>query len=194
MANFFVQEVYDDSIMLSWTASADENFAGYRIYYSTEENVNETDAFWDSEDDPSLANAGAGISSTTITGLLSSTRYYFILQAIDEVGWISQYAQLITGMTTSSYPPMMPENLVLSVSGHDLLLNWDDVTTDTFSNPIEISYYEVHVSDEPYFDCSFDTLIDSMEESELLLEGVAEFAERLFFKVITVSGAIRLSK
>lgn len=194
IANFFVQEVYDDSIMLSWTASADENFAGYRIYYSTEEDVSETDSLWNSEDDPSLANAGEGIISTTITGLLSSTRYYFILQAIDEVGWISQYPQVITGMTTSSNPPMMPQNLALSVSGHDLLLNWDDVTTDTFANPIEISYYEVHVSDEPYFDCSFDTLIASMEESELFLEGVAEFADRLFFKVIAVSGAIRLSK
>jgi hypothetical protein len=194
IASFFVEEVYDDSILLSWSASADENFTAYRIYYSTQENVSETDALWDSEDDPLLVNAGEGLVSTTITGLLSSTRYYFVLQAIDEVGWISQYPEFITGMTGSSYPPMMPQNLMLLVSGNDLLLNWDDVTTDTFGNPIEISYYEVHVSDEPYFECSVDTLVDSMEESELSLEGVAEYADRLFFKVIAISGAIRLRK
>ncbi|MCK9584942.1 MAG: FG-GAP-like repeat-containing protein [Candidatus Cloacimonetes bacterium] len=194
ITNFFVQDVYDDSILLSWSASADENFASYQIYYATEANVSEADFSWNSEDDPILAIAGEGIVSTTITGLLPSTRYYFIIQAIDEVGWINQYPQTITGMTSSSYPPQMPQNLLLSVLGYDLLLTWDDVTTDTFGNPIEISYYEVHVGDQPYFDCNPDTLIATLEETELTLEGVAEFADRLFFKVIAVSGMIRISK
>lgn len=194
IATFFVQEVEENSIMLSWTVSVDDNFAGYRIYYSTEESVSDIDSLWNSEDDIVLANAGEGIVSTTITDLSASTRYYFIIQAIDEVGWISSHSQVITGMTTSSFPPMMPQNLTLSISGYDLLLNWDDVSTDTFGNPIDISYYEVHVSDQPYFECSFDTLIGNPDESELLLEGIAEFANKLFFKVVTVSGTIRVNE
>jgi|GEM_PF-803781 len=188
--NFFVQEVYCNAILLSWTASSDPNFAGYRIYYSTSLEVSDTDMVWDSSNDPQLAFAGEGIISTTITGLLPATRYYFILQAFDEVGHITQYPQVITAMTSSSAIPMTPQNLVLTVSGYDIMLNWDEVTLDTSQNPINISYYEVYVSDQPYFECNIDNLLCTTETPGLFLEGAAEFADRLFFKIKAVSGAI----
>ncbi|MCK9610857.1 MAG: FG-GAP-like repeat-containing protein [Candidatus Cloacimonas sp.] len=188
--NFFVLQVFDNSIQLSWIASSDLSFAGYRIYYSTIPNVGTSDLLWDSNNDPNLAYSGEGIITTTITGLLPATRYYFSLQAVDEAGWITQYPNIITGMTTSSAPPSSPQNIVLTISGTDIFLDWDDVTTDTMGNPLQISYYEVYVSDQPYFDCNFDTLIGTIDVSEMFLEGASEYAERLFFKVKAISGAI----
>ena len=188
--NFFVQQVFDNSIVLSWTAISDLSFAGYRIYYATNANVSTSDLLWDSSNDPNLAYVGEGIVTTTITGLSPATRYYFILQAVDEAGWITQYPNVITGMTTSSAPPSAPQNLVITITGTDILLNWDEVTTDTMGNSLQISYYEIYVSDQPYFECDFDTLIGSTEVSEIFLEGAAEYADRLFFKVKAISGAI----
>jgi len=190
IGNFFVQEVYSDAILLHWTATTDLNFAGYRIYYSTSPDVSDTDMLWDSSNDSQLAFAGEGIISTTITGLLPATRYYFILQAFDEVGHITQYPQVISAMTSSSAIPMTPQNLVITVSGYDIILNWEAVTLDTSQNPINISYYEVYVSDQPYFACNIDNLLCTTETPSLLIEGGAEFADRLFFKIKAVSGAI----
>ena len=187
--NFFVQEVYCYAFLLSWTASSDLYFAGYRIYYSTSPDVSEIDMVWDSSNDPQLAFAGEGIISTTITGLLPATRYYFILQAYDLIGNITQYPQVITAMTSYSIP-VTPQNLVITVSGYDIMLNWDAVTLDTSQNPITISYYEVYVSDQPYFECNIDNLLCTTETPCLLIEGGAEFADRLFFQIKAVSGAI----
>ncbi len=188
--NFYIQSVFNDAIILSWTASFDLNFAGYRIYYSTSPGVSDTDMLWDSSNDPQLAFAGEGIISTTITGLLPATRYYFILQAFDEVGHITQYPQVISAMTSSSAIPMTPQNLVITVSGYDIMLNWDAVTLDTSQNPTNISYYEVYVSDQPYFECNIDNLLCTTETPGLLIEGGAEYADRLFFQIKAVSGAI----
>ena len=78
-----------------------------------------------------------------------------------------------------------------SIQNDLLALDWEDVTHDIMGNPITISYYEVHVSNQPYFECTPDTQLQTVQVSHLSLEGLTEYADRLFFKVIAVSGAIR---
>jgi len=114
--------------------------------------------------------------------------------ATDEVGWITQYPQVITAMTTSSAEPEAPENLSISIVDGLLILNWDDVTQDVLGNPIIPSYYEVFVGDHPDFICNFDSLIATVNESYLELDDVIDYADRLFFKVIAHIGMIRNSK
>lgn len=191
MDNFFVQEVFDNSIQLTWDASSDLFFSGYLVYYSTLPEVGAEAELWDQADDPNLQNPGSGLVSTTVTGLIPSTRYYFLLEATDEIGWITQYPSVITGMTSSSAQPQAPQNLTLAVQGTILTLDWDDVTQDVLGNLIGISYYEVHVADQPYFECTNETLLETVETSQLMLDGAVEFADSLLFKVIAVSGAIR---
>lgn len=65
------------------------------------------------------------------------------------------------------------------------------MTDDIEGNPIIISAYSVFVGDVPDFECSIDAYIASVSEPYLELEGVVEYAERLFFKVIAESGSIR---
>ena len=194
ISNFFAQDVTDYSSQLTWTASADINFLGYRIHYSTSPEVTTSDAYWDWNNDPNLSNAGTGLVSTVLTGLYPATRYYFMILVTDEVGWVTQYPQIITAMTTSFAEPEAPENLTISVSNSLVILNWDDVTQDVLGNPIIPSYYEVFVGDHPEFICNFDSLIATVNESYLELADVVDYADRLFFKVVAHIGMIRNSK
>lgn len=129
-----------------------------------------------------------------LTGLNPATRYYFILLATDEAGWISQYPHTITAMTTSVAKPQAPKNITISIDDGLLILNWDDVTQDILGNPIVPSYYEVFVSDCPDFSCTFDTLIATVTESYIELADIVDYADRLFFKIIAHIGTIRNNK
>lgn len=192
--NFFAEEVTENSVQLTWAASADINFVGYRIHYSTTTDVDTDSPYWDWSHDPNLSQAGTGLVSTVISDLDPATRYYFLLLAIDEAGWTTEYPQVITAMTTSSAEPKTPENLSVSIVDGLLILDWDDVTEDVLGNPIVPSYYAVYVGDHPYFTCNFDSLIATVNESYLELADVVEYADRLFFKVIAVTGMIRKAK
>jgi len=110
------------------------------------------------------------------------------------VGWVTQFPQAITAMTTSSAKPMAPANLSISIENGLVILNWDDVTQDVLGNPIVPSYYEVFVGDYPDFICNFDTLICTVNESYLELAEIVDYADRLFFKVIAHVGMIRSTK
>jgi hypothetical protein len=194
ITNFFAQEITDTSVQLTWAASADTNFLGYRIHYSTSPEVSIADPCWDWNNDPILGFAGSNLVSAVVTGLNPATRYYFILLATDEVGWVTQFPQVITAMTNSSAEPMAPANLTISIVNGLLILDWDDVTQDILGNPIVPSCYEVFVGDNPEFICNFDSLISTVNESYLELEDIVEYADRLFFKVIALTGMIRTTK
>ncbi|MDP2172452.1 MAG: fibronectin type III domain-containing protein [Candidatus Cloacimonadaceae bacterium] len=191
ISNFFVEATTDNTIQLNWTASSDLNFLEYRVYYSLNPVVTMEDSMWCGAEDPNLLASGSGLITTTISGLIPSTRYYFMVYAIDAAGLSTHYPSVITAMTTSSTQPASPQNVDLTVAGSLLIIDWDDVTTDVLGNLIGISYYEVHVGDNPNFMCSSESLISTVTESTLTLTDVVDYADRLFFKVIAVSGTIR---
>jgi hypothetical protein len=68
-------------------------------------------------------------------------------------------------MTTSSALPQTPQNLLLSITGDDIHLSWDEVSQDGHNSPINISYYEVHVGDQLYFICDNESLLLSQEDN-----------------------------
>jgi hypothetical protein len=190
ISTFFVQSVLENSISLMWAASQDINFAGYRIFYSTDDAVDETDLCWDQSDDPALAEAGDGYITTGISGLSPATRYYFLLQAIDAFGHIAQYPQIISAMTTSSALPLAPQELSIQISEGSILLDWEDVSQDELGNEIVVSHYEVYFGESPDFVPDVNNMV-TVELSELELPGVVEYLNGLFFRVVTVTGSIR---
>lgn len=189
--DFFVQGVDSNSITLNWTASSDQYFRGYKVYYSTLQEVCQEDSLWDGESDPNLYYPGSGLVSTAVTGLAPATRYYFLIQATDEAGWITPHPAVITAMTSSEHQPMQPQAVIVSIQNDILTVDWEDVTHDIMGNPVTISFYEVHVSNQPYFICTPDTQLQTVLVSQLAIDGLTEYADRLFFKVIAVSGAFR---
>ena len=48
------------------------------------------------------------------------------------------------GPYTGASIPVPPENLSISISGSDVLLDWDDVTVDQSGNPVSVAHYLVH--------------------------------------------------
>jgi len=82
--------------------------------------------------------------------------------------------------------PAVPLNLSIVRSGDTITLDWDDVTEDVDGSPITVISYEVHYGDDPDFECTASTLIDSVSVSELVLEDWTDGVDRAFFKVIAV--------
>ncbi len=191
ITTFFVQEVADSTVQLAWETVANISLLRYRIHYSTLPDVNTSDSNWDWNNDSNMSNPNSELISTTISGLNPGTRYYFLLLALDGIGGSFEYPEIITAMTSSSAPPETPDNLTVEISEGLIILDWDDVAVDIFGNNIVISYYEVYVGDYPDFECNFDSLIGTVNESYLELPDVVEYADKLFFKIRANSGMIR---
>lgn len=189
--NFFIENVSSNEISLAWTPTYDLSFAAYQIYYSTDPNVSHLNSCWDYANDPNLQFIGSGLVRTTITGLNQSTRYYFVLSALDDRGNFSDYPIEITAMTSSGGKPLPPQNVEIMIVGNDIHIDWDDVEYDTSGNEITPNRYDIYVSEEAEFDCSIDTFLDFTTDSSFVIEGIASEIPRLFFKIITVVGSVR---
>lgn len=185
---FFVASVASHEITVAWSATTDLSFAGYRIVYSLDNVIDGNDPVWDSADDPDLAQPGSGSISTTITGLSAATSYHLWLEAVDEAGHTTAHPTLLTAVTSYSAPPSVPLNLSLVISGDDVMLSWDSVNTDSLGVPINISGYKLYVGDHPSFECDANSWITDLTDTYILLEDVALFADRLFFKVTASTG------
>ena len=194
ITTFFVQEVADSTVQLAWETVANISLLGYRIHYSTLSDVNTSDSYWDWNNDSNMSNPSSEFISTTISELNPGTRYYFLLLALDGIGGSFEYPDIITAMTSSSAPPETPDNLTVEISEGLIILDWDDVIVDIFGNNIVISYYEVYVGDYPEFECNFNSLIGTVNESYLELPDVVQYADKLFFKIRANSGMIRRTR
>ena len=75
-------------VILSFGAeTVEDNFSDYKIYYATTSPVTDTDFVHASTTDSNLGEKDyGGAGTTTITGLLPDTTYYFIVYAYDKAG------------------------------------------------------------------------------------------------------------
>ena len=105
LANFSADEATLSAQDLSWSSASDVHFDHYEIWYGTIKNdvINRTGTAmeWDDNDDAELADASA--ISTTITGLNSSTLYYYKIFAFDTFG--NGMALISINAATDSPPP-----------------------------------------------------------------------------------------
>ncbi len=87
--------------------------------------------------------------------------------------------------------PQAPQNVQVSFLGSQLNLDWDDVTQDVYGYPASVSHYEVHVSEVPDFECTPATLVDTVPESQATYDGVASYYDKIFIKIVAVTGGAR---
>ena len=108
LANFSANEATLTTQDFSWTSASDIHFDHYEIWYGIikVDVVNRTGTAikWDNNDDGALANASA--ISTTITGLSSTTLYYYKIFAFDTFG--NGIALLSINVATDTPPPSSP--------------------------------------------------------------------------------------
>jgi chitodextrinase len=170
------------SIQLAFSASNDLNFSHYEVYYAISPEVGLTSLAWTPEDDPNLGQIGTGTIVTTITGLQISTRYYIKVRAVDLAG-NSSWSSEVNVSTLGAFPPATPQNFRLEISGNDVILSWDPVTTNSNGDPMEVAAYLIYGSTDPYFEADFGSLLDITEQNFYVFEDIAAFIPYVFFRV-----------
>ncbi|MCP4683925.1 MAG: hypothetical protein GY867_00620 [bacterium] len=150
IADFSAGSPTTGSLTLSWTATGSDGSSGtasqYDIRYSTS---TISDANWNSatpitgEPAPSVAGSS---ESVVVTGLNSSTTYYFAIKAADEVPTWSALSNIASGATiTGDTPPATIANLGLSnPTETSLTLSWTAPGADGASgtaSAYDIRYY-----------------------------------------------------
>ncbi len=84
-----------NSVGITWTAATETNFNEYKVWYGTVLadvlNRTGTASEWNSGNDENLSNVAT--SGTTVSGLSTTTKYYFKIWAVDDYGFESTTSQ-----------------------------------------------------------------------------------------------------
>ena len=154
-----------DSVKLYYGAtSSDLHFLEYRIYYATSSDINENDYMHASTTDIALDDVlFLGEASTTISGLLENTTYYFSVFAYDEYGHMASSS--VFSFKTNAAPNALftqasPATLRTNASGIvDISVDVDDLDTVNAYAMAKLEYVQGG-------DCNFTTPLDpSLDES-----------------------------
>lgn len=89
-------------------------------------------------------------------------------------------------LTIDLAQPESPQNVSISVSGGDVILNWYPVTQDLAGNPITVLYYNVYYGTEPDYPCDDEHLVGTTATTSLTLPGWTGSRERSFFTIVAV--------
>ncbi|MFA6521741.1 MAG: hypothetical protein WCT53_05140 [Candidatus Gracilibacteria bacterium] len=120
------------SIIPTWTAITDTHFGEYIIAYKTSAGASISNGtLWTSANDASLATATT--ASTTITGLVAGTTYYYVVYARDTAGNLSVASSEVSieipvpsGEYRETTPPGIPTGLNAAYKDGKVVLTWSD--------------------------------------------------------------------
>ena len=148
-------QVTYNSVTLSWTTPGDDGNLGtaqqFDLRYSTSpiSNSNFSSATrWTGTPTPTAAGTR---QSVTVTGLQSTTTYYFAIKTADEVPNWAPISNVITATTTTAPDNSRPAPLAISVTAvtdTTATLSWTAVGDDSLSGG-PASSYDVRYSTSP---------------------------------------------
>lgn len=174
-----------NSAEIYWTPSSDLRFTGYKIHYGHSPEITVADSSFSYEEYPALSLPGDVINNFMMTGLSSDQQYYVRVIAYDIAGNYALSDEL-SFHTSSAVIPLAPQNVSVTINGSDLLLSWDPVTEDIYGNPITIDQYLIYISEIPDFPIDGSTYYDTVHTNSCLFEGITDFVDKLFLRVIAV--------
>jgi len=170
------------SVEIAWSASSDNNFLGYKVFYSTEMNIMETDDYVSWEEYPELTSAGLDTNIFVLENLDPNVQYYLKVAAVD-VANNHTFSEQVFFTTSNDAKPRKPENLTITLQGNDLILTWDPVTEDTNGSILEDVIYDIYVSERPEFELDGSNYYDSTYENQYIFFGIGDALPKIFFKV-----------
>ena len=167
-----------NSVTLNWTAPGDDGSTGtasvYDVRYSTEPIAEDNWATsTQATEEPTPQTAGSA-ESYTVTGLSSSTTYYFGIKTCDEVpNWSLLSNVISTTTSTEQDAPASPDDLLaINPTDSSITLSWtatgDDANTGTASQ------YDVRYATSPINDGTWDAATPVQGEPLPQLAGSAE--------------------
>jgi hypothetical protein len=177
----------ETSLTLGWLITSDTNFSHYEIYYSNTSGVTTDAMLWSTNEDPNMSNIGDVFSQTVISGLNPGTQYFFAIRAVDLAGNASAMSPETSAIMAGGAAPSAPVMLSLARIGNDMILNWNDVTTDVLDNPITVTGYLIYADINPYFVISPSTLIGTSTVSSYTHTNGA-LNSHMFYRVVAVVG------
>lgn len=162
IADLSISDPTPNSLTLNWTAPGDDGNTGtasqYEIRYST---VPITDQNWSSatllDNVPAPQTAGSS-ESIVVSGLETSTTYYFAIRTADEVPNWSGLSNVANGSTANDQTaPAAIDDLQASTGTTQgtLSLNWTAPLTDT--PPFRAVAYEIRYSKTMLDETNFNT-------------------------------------
>ncbi len=100
--NLTVEEITNDLITLAWTIPTEEDFASYKIYYDSSQEIDYNSRVYSADNYPDLLN----VNTSTISLPLASTDslYWYGITALDSLGNESDISQLVVSVNQSDLP------------------------------------------------------------------------------------------
>ena len=166
-------DITNSAIGLSWTQNTNTDFSKYEIHKST------TSGFIPSSTTLYTTITSQTTTSTTVTGLIEGTTYYFKVRVLDAGGLYTDSNE-VSGTTTNVVSPTsVTIGTPSSVTSGSLQLTWTQNADPDFSK------YEIHKSTSSGFVPSSTTLhatITSQTTTSTTISGLSE-ATTYYFKV-----------
>ena len=127
-------DITNSSVILKWNQNSETDFDHYNIYYGT------TSAYQSPSPTKALNSNSAGF---TITGLTSSTRYYFAITAVDTAGNESAKSEeLIVDILPDTLPPLIPDGFTAELSGqNEITVSMSDINSQMADFAGNIIFY-----------------------------------------------------
>jgi len=88
-------------------------------------------------------------------------------------------------ITIESVPPASPSNVQIEITGYDVLLSWCEVDTTIFGTPIDVDFYLVYGSYNPYNDFMF---VGATSDTTFIQNYVTLLYDQMFYRVESFVG------
>jgi len=91
-------------------------------------------------------------------------------------------------ITVELVPPVSPENVQIEISENDVLLNWAEVDSTIFGSPINVDYYLIYHSLNPYEDFYY---LGATQDTTFTHNLVIPFEDKMFYYIKSFVGTRR---
>jgi hypothetical protein len=142
-----------DQLQVSWLTNPEDDIAYYTIHYGTEPNCCPAGQGGCPCIHPFSQSVGDRTTSA-VQGLTEGATYYFVVTATntsdktsDASLEVSDFPVLAPGLR----PPAFIESLSVRPEGDNLVLEWDEVTTDIYGKPKAVIRYDIYRGVVPDF-------------------------------------------
>ncbi len=131
-----------------------------------------------------IAQVNADQTTFTDTGLINGQAYKYFVCAVYDGDIQTSPVQIIsaTPMPQGDPIPSAPQNIQIAISGTQLFVDWDTVTTNTWGLPCTVSGYNIYWSEVPDFECNDESFFMATTEHTLIMN-LSETGNKIFFKV-----------
>jgi hypothetical protein len=130
------------TLQVSWNPNPEPDIQRYVVSYGTTQGSH-----------PVTINAGLS-TSLYLNGLTTGTQYFVVVYAVNTTGIQGSVSPEVSGTPhqfAGIAPPATIKSLLVNLSGSDILLSWNRVTTNIYGNPTVVDHYNVYRGTTPNF-------------------------------------------